>query len=145
MKYSEIKTLKSFTEALVSTPSYREVLENVLNGNEDFEVDNVRFISEDSILSVLAEELTSDLYCLGCFNAGFIADQCNWPIELVEATQKGEAFEALGKAIEDNTDMEEFAEAYASEDGYGHHFNSYDGGEEEITINGNTYFVFDNQ
>lgn len=40
--------------------------------------------------------------------------------------------------------MVEFAQAYSSVDGYGHHFNSYDGNEEEITINGNDYIVFDN-
>ena len=143
MKYSQIKAVKTFTEDLFSTPNYREVLENVLNDNNDFEVENVRFILADDIDEIQAEELTQDLYCLGCFNASFIAEQCNWPIELVEAAQKGDAYEALGKAIEDNTDMFEFAQAYSGADGYGHHFNSYDFGEEEIEINGKTYYVFD--
>ena len=144
MKYSEIKAVKTFCENLHSEPDWREVFDNATFGEEDFTVNNVRFIADDEILEIMAEELTSDLYCLGSFNASFIAEQCNWPVELVEAAQKGEAFEALGQAIADNCDMEEFAEAYASADGFGHHFNSYDFGEEEIRIDGTLYHVFDN-
>lgn len=145
MKLSQIKAVKNFCDGLMSEPDWREVLENMIDGESDFEVNNVRFIASDSILEVLAGELQSDLYCLGCFNADFIAAQCNWPTELVEAAQQGDVFEALGKAIADNCNMEEFAEAYASADGYGHHFNSYDFGEDEITVNGVDYHVFDNR
>lgn len=145
MKYSEIKTLKTFTESLFSTPDYKEVLENVINSDDDFEVDNVRFIKSDCIDQILADELESDLYCLGCFKASFIADVTGWPEVLIEAAQSGEAYEKLGEAIVDADVMLELAENYASADGYGHHFNSYDFSEEEITINGVDYFVFDNQ
>jgi len=31
-----------------------------------------------------------------------------------------------------------------SADGYGHHFNGYDGSEEEINLLGTDYIVFDN-
>jgi len=143
MKYSQIKAIKTFTESLFSAPCYREVLENVENENVDFEVENVRFINAENIDEIQSKDLQSDLYCLGCFNTEFIAEQCNWPFELVKAAQDGEAFEALGKAIADNTDMIEFAQAYSRADGYGHHFNGYDFGEEEIEINGKTYYVFD--
>ncbi len=145
MKFSQIKALKTFTTSLFSEPCYREVLEKAQASETDFEVNNVRFIAVDEIDQILADELESDHYILGCFNASFIADQCNWPVELVEAAQKGEAYEALGKAIKDNTDMVVFAEAYSSADGYGHHFNYYDHNQEEITIGGTDYLVFDNQ
>ena len=145
MKYSQIKAIKTFTESLVSTPDYKEVLENIIESVDDFEVDNVRFIKSDCIDQILADELESDLYCLGCFNASFISDVTGWPIVLIEAAQSGEAYEELGKAISEEDCMLELAQAYANVDGYGHHFNSYDFSEEEITIDGVDYFVFDNQ
>jgi len=145
MKYSQIKAIKTFTASLFSTPDYKEVLENVLNSIDDFEVDNVRFIKSDCIDQILADELESDSYCLGCFNSSFISDITGWPVMLIEAAQSGEAYEELGKAIADEGKMLEFAEAYASADGYGHHFNSYDFSEEDITINDIDYMVFDNQ
>ncbi len=144
LSFSQVKTLKEFCEGLFSEPCYREVIEQGLDKTSDFEVNNVRFIAVDVIDEIQAEELTNDLYCLGCFNASFIAEQANWPTELVEAAQAGEAYEALGKAIQDNCDMVEFAQAYSSADGYGHHFNRYDSEQDEITINGIDYLVFDN-
>lgn len=145
MRLSTIRTIKNFCEDLTSQPDWREVVGNINNNESDFEVDNVRFILSDDIDQIQADELESDLYCLGCFNATFIADQCNWPLELVEVAQNGEAFEALGKAIADNCDMVEFAKAYSSADGYGHHFNHYDFSEDEINVNGVLYHVFDNR
>ncbi len=143
MNYSEIKAVKTFADDLFSTPCYREIIEKVQAREDDFKIGGVRFINSAEIDEIQAKELTNDLYCLGCFNANFIARQCNWPVELVTAAQEGDAFEALGKAIKDNTDMVEFAQAYSGADGYGHHFNSYNHGEQEITIDGVDYYVFD--
>jgi hypothetical protein len=58
--------------------------------------------------------------------------------------QKAEAYEAIGKLIISLCKLPELQEAYASADGYGHHFNSYDFEEKEITVDGLTYYVFDN-
>ena len=99
MKLSQIKAVKNFCSGLMSEPCWREVVENVTSGETDFEVDNVRFISADTIDDVLADELAGDEYILGCFNASFIAGVTGWPIALIEATQKGEAYQALGEAI----------------------------------------------
>lgn len=144
MKLSTIRTIKQFCHGLHSEPCWREVLENILDGETNFEVDNVRFITDDTILRVLADELVSDDYLLGCFSALFIAGQTDWPIALIEAAQKGGEYEALGQAVAENCDMEAFAEAYASVDGYGHHFNHYDSSEEELNVNGVLFHVFDN-
>lgn len=144
MKFSEIKQVKEFCDNLFSTPDWREVVQNIIDGDDDFTVDDVRFIKSDSIDSVLADELSGDAYVLGCFNASFIADVTGWPIALIEAAQKGDGTEALGQAIIDCGFCEKMAEEYASADGYGHHFNSYDGGEEEETFNGVAYHIFDN-
>ncbi len=146
LKYSEVKTLKAFCENLHSEPCFKEVIKEIQNGNEDFEVENVRFISDESILSVMVDEIFDDNYMLGCFNASFIAENSELPIELVEACQETEAFEAIGKALNNILDQDEkeaFCESYAGADGYGHHFNGYDSSE-EITIGGVLYHVFDN-
>jgi hypothetical protein len=145
MKFSQIKAVKDFCLGLMSEPCWREVVENVTSGETDFEVDNVRFISADTIDEVLAGELAGDEYVLGCFNASFIAGVTGWPIALIEAAQKDEAYQALGEAIIKEGYTEEMAKQYASADGYGHHFNSYDGSEEELDINGTDFYVFDNR
>jgi hypothetical protein len=143
MNLTEIKNLKTFCESLHSTPDYREVIEELQKNPNDFEVNNVRFIRSDEIQEILEEELSSDLYILGCFTASAIAEATGWPLVLVEAAQKGEAFEAIGEAMTEEN-ISNLASIYASVDGYGHHFNHYDFGEEEITIDGVDYLVFDN-
>lgn len=148
MKLSEIKKLKDFCDNLHSAPEWREVLENALCGDGDFEVNNVRFIAYDDILEIMAYEIFGDNYLLGCFNASFIAENSNLNYELVEACQQSEAFEAIGKALNNTMtqdDKEAFCEAYASADGYGDHFNRYDFSEEELTIDNVLYLVFDNR
>lgn len=143
MKYSQIKTLKNFCNSLFSEPDWKEVLQN--SGAEDFEVDNVRFIRADTIDEIQQDELSSDEYMLGCFNAWFIADVLEIDQAVIEAMQKAEAFEAIGKLIISMGKLGELQEAYARADGYGHHFNSYDGNMEEIEIDGVDYYVFDNR
>lgn len=142
MKYSDVKKIKSFCAGLFSEPDYREVISHA--GNDDFEVDGVRFIADSAIDQIQQDELSSDEYILGCFNAWFIADVLGIDIEVIEAMQKAEAFEAIGKLIISRGKLEELQEDYASADGYGHHFNNYDFDEEEIEIDGTMYHVFDN-
>lgn len=149
MKFSTIKSIKTFAESLVSEPCFREIVEAVNNKESDFEVNNVRFIKDSEILSIMADEIfNGDNYVLGCFNANFIADNSDLNYELVSACQESGAFEAIGQALNDTLDQDEkesFCEEYASADGYGHHFNHYDGNSEEFTIDGELYHVFDNQ
>ena len=142
MRYSELKTVRQFCNNLFSTPDWREVVENL--ESDDFEVDNVRFIADEVIDETLADELGSDLYCLGCFNASFLADVTGIDQDVFEAMQKAEAYEAIGKLVVSLGKLEELASSYASADGYGHHFNGYDFGEEELRINGRLFHVFDN-
>ncbi|QXN60080.1 hypothetical protein KUA24_13 [Vibrio phage HNL01] len=148
VKFSAIKSLKSFCEGLHSEPCFREVLENILDGETDFEVNNVRFITEDTILSVMVDEVFGENYILGCFNASFIAENSDIPFEMVEACQESEAFEAIGKglnAMMDQDEKESFCEEYAGVDGFGHHFNSYDFSEKALSFNGVMFHVFDKQ
>ena len=145
MKYSQVKAIKAFTEyTLHSQPDWREVVTELAAGSSDFWIGDVRFIKYSEIDKILAEELENDPYILGCFTAWFIADSTDLDLEVIEALQEAEAYEALGKLIIKSCNMVDFAQDYASADGYGHHFNIYDGGEEELTVNGVTYLVFDN-
>ncbi len=145
MKYSEIKALKSFCENLTSDPDWKEVLTEIIYGFDDFEINNVRFIKADCIDKIQQDEMKNDLYCLGCFNAWFISDCIDIDRDVIEAMQKAEAYEAIGKLIISLGKLEEMQEEYARLDGYGHHFNRYDGNEETITVNNVEYYVFDNR
>ena len=144
MKFSQIKQVKSFCANLFSTPDWREVVTNIENGDDDFEVDNVRFISSNEIDNIQEDELGNDEYCLGCFNANFLADVLGIDQEVIEAMQKAEAYEAIGKLIISLGRLGELQQQYSSADGYGHHFNGYDFGEEEFSVDGTLYHVFDN-
>ena len=146
MKYSQIKAIKTFCESLTSSPDWREVVLNIVQGINDFEVDNVRFINANDIDSIQEEELSSDLYVLGCFNAWFLADVLEIDQDVIESMQEAEAFEAIGKLIISLDKLGELQAAYSSADGYGHHFNNYDSSEEELRLkDGTTFYAFDNR
>ena len=145
MKYSQIKAIKKFCLALASEPGWREVVENLVNFESDFEVDNVRFISSDCIDRIQQDELGSDLYCLGCFTDHFLADVLEIDVDVIEAMQQAEAYEALGKLIISLGKLPALQSEYSRLDGYGHHFNSYDFGEEELMVDGTLFYVFDNR
>lgn len=145
MTYSELKNIRTFCDSLTSTPDWREVVSNLQDSTDDFTVDNVRFIKSDCIDAIQQEELSDDLYVLGCFNDWFLADVLDIDVDVIQAMQKAEAFEALGKLVVSLNKLPELQAAYASADGYGHHFNSYDFSKEEFTVNGVAYHVFDNR
>ena len=102
-----------------------EVLEICICGQE-FQV----YFDHETAINEIIDSNTSDLYVLGSFNAGFIADNTNLNYELVRACQESEAYEAVGKAIIDTMEHEElfsFFEEAVNADGYGHYLGSYDG------------------
>ena len=145
MKYSQIKKIKSFCDDRVSAPAWRDVVEKILAGGQDFTVDNVRYIHDDVILDTLADELARDEYVLGCFSAWCIAKATGWPEVLIEAAQSGQAYAQIGAAM-DKGQIRKLAEIYSSADGFGHHFNAYDGSDEEINVDGfGLFHVFDNR
>jgi hypothetical protein len=144
MNYTTVKQIKSFCDDLMSSPYWREVTLEINNDNPDFEVDGVRFIHTDSIDEIVVDELSGDKYILGCFNSWCIAEATGWPEFLIELAQQSDKCEELGEKMTSDH-IKELAEQLVSHDGYGHHFNRYDGGEEELTVNGQLYHVFDNQ
>jgi len=145
MNYSQIKQIKAFCKSLNSDPSFRYVVTSLVAEEKDFTVDGVRFINDSSIDAIQQDELSDDLYMLGCFSDWFLADVLDLDIDVIKALQKAEAFEAIGKMILSMGKIQKLQERYSSYDGYGHYFNRYDGNEEELRFHSETYHVFDNR
>ena len=143
MKFSQVKTLKSELENLHSQPSLSDVIyESIHNQNDDFTVEGVRFISSDSIDKIQQEELEGS-ESLGYFNASFLSSVTGIDIEVFEAMQEVEAYDAISKLVLSLDKLEDLQSEYVSADGYGHHFNSYDFSESEIMIDGVLFHAFD--
>ena len=147
IKFSQIRKLRKFCEDLHSEPDWKEVLEKVLDDDSDFRVSDVRFIGESSIDEIQRDEMSGDLYMLGCFNADFLSAYLPIDSDDIKAIQETGKYEIVGKMALEH--IEEIQQGYAGADGYGAHFNSYDGGEEYITIEladgeRRSYLVFDN-
>jgi len=119
----------------------KELFENIENDEIDFEVENYRFILESEAESIALDMYKYDEYMLGCFNDWFISDNCDIKLNVVQALQKAEAFTELGELMLDNG-IENLISEYCRLDGYGHVFGSYDGNNDEVTINDNLYIVF---
>ncbi len=113
-----------------------ELLNAIQTQEEDFEIDNYRFIRKDAIDKIQESELADDIYILGCFNASFLSDFLPLDTEDIKDMQKAEMYDIIGKLAMEN--VAEIQQEYAKIDGYGHHFNHYDGNEEEL-IN---YYAF---
>ena len=138
MKISQLRDVKNLSNKL--DIDFRELTEQITDENDDFEIDNYRFIKVSEIDTIQQDELKSDLYSLGCFNTSFIAENTNIPYNAIVALQKADAYESLGEMMED--DIEAIQEEYSRLDGYGHHFGRYDGNEYEITLNDVDYYYF---
>ena len=145
MKFSQIKQIRTVCDELVSQPAWREVVEKILDSEQDFDVDGVRFIHDDVILSVLADELANNEYARGCFPAGCIAAATGWPEVLIAAAQAEQAYQQIGAAMNEGQ-TRKLAEIYSRADGFGRYFNAVDGNEEELPVDGlGLFHVFDNR
>ena len=138
MKLSQLRDVKNLSNEL--DIDFRELTEQITDENDDFEIDNYRFIKVSEIDTIQQNELKDDLYILGCFSDWFIADNTDLSLKVVQALQKARAFEELGELIVD--DIETLQSEYSRLDGYGHHFGRYDGNEYEITLNDVDYYYF---
>ena len=139
---SFINDLNEIDSDLIDEQVISEIAEEMNNGVTDFEVEGYRFIRADEIDNILQEELLSDLYWLGCFNASFLAGITDFPLDCgdIKIIQDAGAYEAIGKIAARFID--EIASEYSRWDGYGHHFGRYDGDEHEISVNGEDWHVF---
>ena len=136
-------TVKSIVKAIVDHNgesdkySIHELLENVNFAIcNDFNVEYLgreyRIIENDCIESIMKDELSSDTYLLGCFNAWFLSDITGIPSEAIEKIQSADCYDALGIIISNNDEMmDSLVKKYISTDSAGHHFGSYDGSEND--------------
>lgn len=138
MKLSQLRDVKNLSNEL--DIDFKELVEQVIDEVDDFEIENYRFIKVSEIDTIQQNELKDDLYILGCFTDWFIADNTNLSLKVVQALQKAEAFSELGELMVD--DIETLQSEYSRLDGYGHHFAHYDGNENEITLNDVEYYYF---
>ena len=138
MKLSQLRDVKNLSNEL--DIDFRELTEQITDENDDFEIDNYRFIKVSEIDTIQQNELKDDLYVLGCFSDQFIADNTDLSLKVVQALQKAEAFEELGELIVD--DIETIQSEYVRMDGYGQHFGRYDGNEHETVLNNVEYYYF---
>lgn len=128
MKFSTIKQIKKTTD-----DNWRDVVEAIANEESDSECGNFRVISSDNIDEILKEELSSDEYYLGCFSSWAVSDATGIDSDVIYAMKEAEAFEAIGKLILSIPGaLSKIAQILVDNDGYGHHFNTYDGGEVEM-------------
>lgn len=118
----------------------QQLNEEIKSGETDIEAGDCRFIDDDYIDDILEDELLSDTYILGSFAPWFIADILDIDVEAVEPMQASGAYAGLGQLMAKHS--YEVAKKYAGIDGYGHHFNSYNGEDIEISINGQLWHAF---
>ena len=141
LTFTQVKDIINFCE-LNGIYDHKEVVDNIVSIEMDFEVSGFRFIHTNEIDQIQQDELSSDEYILGCFNSDFLSGILDIDIDVLIALKEAKAFEAIGKLIISLDKIEELQEEYSSHDGYGHHFAYYDHNEHELIVDGDHYHVF---
>ena len=142
MTITELKNIITIANNL-DVNKYK-LVDSIQDSETNFEVDNYTFITEDEALKEVINMYQCDEYILGCFNADFIADFIPLDYDSIKTLQESENFEVIGKLILNSGNLESMMEDYISLDGYGHALSSYDGNNDEITINNIDYIVYRN-
>ena len=78
------------------------------------------------------------------FNAEFICGYGSPLVPMVKAYQEKECEGANDAILELITDLDDFVQRAISADGRGHFLSSYDGEENEETVNSETYYIYRN-
>jgi len=131
--------LAKVLESLHSQPDVDAVIAEMHAGVIDFEINGVRFVHSEHIDRIQQNDLLSDLYVLGCFNADFLSPIIGIEAKTITRIQEADAYEGIGEIAAKH--IEEVQKRYAEYDGYGHHFNHYDFSQEEF----GDYYIFDNR
>ncbi len=121
-----------------------DLFDNIKNIGTNFEVDNYTFITESEALEYIVDMYSCDDYLLGCFNADFIEDFITLDYDSIKTLQESEHFEVIGKLIMNSGNLNDMMREYIRLDGYGHALNSYDGNNDELTINNTNFIVYRN-
>ncbi len=123
----------------------RHIVKNLHPTTEyDFTADldgkEYRFIANCCINGVIKDDLKSDPYTLGGFNAWFLAKYVPLNEDQIKHVQDADGFEAIGYLVLAHGQIDELIDHMISLDGYGHYFNHYDG--EEIELDNAPYRMF---
>jgi len=110
--------------------------DEILVGKEDFYVGRTRVIHEAAIDKIMQDELVSDMYVLGGCTPSFIFECIDMDFDIIEEAQKHENYVVLGLLLA--KDIKAVQQKMVSWDGYGQHFNPYNGGDKLI----NKYYIF---
>jgi len=121
---------------------------NNLTEVEEYDDDNYNndyFVLTDDEADEKAADYIKD--SLWAFNASFLSSETGYPIEVFEGLQdrcenSNDAVEALIESNKSDTNLKDFIDAAIGADGRGHFISSYDGNENEETVNGNRYFIY---
>ena len=109
--------------------------------SDDFELDGYRFIRESAIDEIVVSQYEDDPYVLGCFTDWFISDHSSLSLEIVQALQSAEKFDAIGEHLIDSGESKDMILEACRFDGYGHMMDSYDGDtREELLTPAGFYF-----
>jgi len=101
MGWTKTRIEDSLEEIGLDEDEIEEAYENMGDMDDDFEIGNYRFIRDDKIDDIQKEELESDEYILGSFNAEFLGGLSDMPLDAddIRNMQDAEAFEAIGKLL----------------------------------------------
>ena len=119
--------------------------DNCLLVEEDYtEIDDDYSVCTDEEAGEAAKEYIKE--SVWAFNAEFIISHSKLPYEAVEMVQ---AFQEKCEDANDTIlalieDFDKFVSDAISADGRGHFLSSYDGEENEETVNGETYYIYRN-
>lgn len=116
-------------------------------------VDEIDGTDEKDDYIVLTDEEADEMAAnyikdsLWAFNASFLASETGFPIEVFTALQNqcegaNDAIYNMVDGYKSDTDIDSFIDAAISADGRGHFMSSYDGNENEETVNGTTYYIY---
>jgi hypothetical protein len=118
-------------------------LEQVEPYDED-DYNNNYIVLTDSEADDKAAEYIKD--SLWAFNASFLASETGLDEEIFQAIQDNGRCESNNDIIYNTINklgnMDEFIDAAISADGRGHFMSSYDGNENEETVNGEMFFIY---
>jgi hypothetical protein len=117
--------------------------ENCLLIEEDYTYidDNYGVYTDEEADEKAAEYIKESVWA---FNADFICGYGSPLSPMVKAYQEKECEGANDAILELITDLDDFVQRAISADGRGHFLSSYDGEENEETVNGETYYIYRN-
>lgn len=132
------------------TYELREVLETLMPCNMGPGLNDVtmtlggsewRFIRQGHEVEIAVEEL-KNCESLGYFNASFLVAHTTLSMDIIEALQEAEKWDALSTHIAAHSDLNALVEDYFSQDSSGHHFAHYDHETHELNSEGfNAYKI----